>query len=256
MVDVFHYHEISESTHRLMNPISMDKLLEIGDRCELQHGDRHLDLACGKGEMLCQYALRYGTVGRGIDIYAPLIEIARQRAAELGVHETVSLEEGDASHSLDGEASYELVSCVGATWIGGGLIGTLEIMTRYAKPDAWLLVGEVYWAVPPSAALAAHLGGPDEFADLGGTLDRFEAAGVELVDMALSNADEWDRYSASQWRNVARWLDAHPDDPIAADLGAERDTSRRQYLTAERGVLGWGVFVGQRTSSSRAGGVA
>lgn len=61
--------------------------------------------------------------------------------------------------------------------------------------------------------------------------------------MVLASHDDWDRYAASQWLNVARWLDANPDDPEADDVRAIRDESRRDYLARDRPRLGWGVFV-------------
>jgi SAM-dependent methyltransferase len=242
MIDVHQYHRISESTHGIMNPLAPERLMLMGEACRLDSSSRILDLACGKGEMLCQFAARFGVTGVGVDIYGPLIADARARAVELGVADRVELVEGDAANPLD-VGHFGVVSCLGASWIGGGLAGTLQIMLRHAEPRAWLLVGEVYWARPPSAELAARYGQP--FADLAGTLDIFESAGVDLVEMVLTNDDDWDRYAASQWLNVANWLDANPDHPDAAAVRAERDESRRRYLTDERGTLGWGVFVGR-----------
>ena len=64
MVSVFRYHEISESSHRIMNPLSVDKLRLLGDVCRIAKGTRLLDLACGKGEMLCLFARDLGTSDR------------------------------------------------------------------------------------------------------------------------------------------------------------------------------------------------
>ena len=89
-------------------------------------------------------------------------------------------------------------------------------MLRHAEPRAWLPVGEVYRALPPSAELAARY--EQSFADLAGTLDVFGSAGVDLVEMVLTNDDDWDRYTASQWLNVANWLDNNPDHPDAATV--------------------------------------
>ncbi|HEV8063665.1 MAG TPA: hypothetical protein VGP46_02480, partial [Acidimicrobiales bacterium] len=125
------------------------------------------------------------------------------------------------------------------------LAGTLELMKQYVRPGGWLLVGEVYWARAPSEELVTRYG--QEFADLAGTLDVFEAAGVDLVEMVLTSDHDWDRYAASQWLNVADWLLAHPDDPDAADVRAERDESRRRYLSEERDTLRWGIFVGRQS---------
>lgn len=242
MIDVHRYHEISEATHRIMNPVPLENLMLVGEICQLAPGSRSLDLACGKGEMLCQYAARFGVTGVGVDIYPPVIADARARAIELRVDDRVEFFEGDASKALD-VGHFDVVSCLGASWIGGGLLGTLQIMQRHAAPRAWLLVGDVYWAHPPSNELATRYG--QTFADLAGTFEIFEMAGVDVLEMVLTSSDGWDRYTASQWLNVANWLDANPEHQDAAAVRAERDESRRRYVTDERGTLGWGVFVGR-----------
>ena len=243
MVSVHRYHEISESSHRIMNPLSLEKLLLVADICHIGSASRMLDLASGKGEMLCQLAAKFGSTGIGVDIHPPVVADARARAQEVGVAGTVDFIEGDVAEVQDLGAPFDVVSCIGATWIGNGLAGTLALMKRWVKPGGWILVGEVYWAEPPSAELAMRYG--QEFADLAGTLDIFEAAGLDLTEMVLASSDDWDRYTASQWLNVSDWLHSNPDDPDAAEVRETRDRSRRQYLSEERGRLGWGVFVGR-----------
>ena len=93
MVSVFRYHEISESSHRIMNPLSVDKLRLLGDVCRIAKGTRLLDLACGKGEMLCLFARDLGASGVGVDIHAPHLADARARATELGVDRAVTFVE-------------------------------------------------------------------------------------------------------------------------------------------------------------------
>jgi len=243
MVNVFRYHEISESSHRILNPLSFDKVLLLGDICRIAKGTRLLDLACGKGEMLCIFARDLGALGVGIDIHAPHLADARARATELGVERAVTFIEGDAGDPPELGGGFDIVSCIGATWIGGGLSGTLELMRQRVVPGGWLLVGEVYWAEPPPPHVKQKYATGQGFADLAGTLDRFEAADLELVEMVLASPEDWDRYAASQWLNVSNWLAANPDDSEAPEILEERNTSRRDYLADERRCLGWGVFV-------------
>jgi SAM-dependent methyltransferase len=243
MVSAFRYHEISESSHRIMNPLSLDKLLLLGDICRVGQGTRLLDLACGKGEMLCLFAGNLGATGVGIDLYAPFLADARARAAELGIEGAITLIEADAADPPDLGGRFDVVSCIGATWIGGGLSGTLGLMEQWVAPSGWLLVGEVYWAETPPDHVKQKYETGQEFADLAGTLDRFDAAGVDLIEMVLASSDDWDRYAASQWLNVSDWLVANPDDADASEVRKQRDASRRDYLTDERRCLGWGVFV-------------
>src|SRR5262249_43250033 len=101
------FHEISEANHRILNPFTEDKLMLLGENCRLQPGMTQLDLCCGKGEMLCQWAQRWGITGVGVDISTVFLEAARQRAAELKVADKIQFVQQDAatypqpSHSFD-----------------------------------------------------------------------------------------------------------------------------------------------------------
>lgn len=239
------HHEIAESRHRILNPITEDKLMLLGEICRPQPGRRHLDLACGKGELLARWAQKYGTGGIGVDLSEVFLTAARERAAELGVSERVSFVHGDAADYKAEPAAFDVVSCLGATWIGGGLAGTIALMRPALREGGLMLVGEPYWTEPaPEAALEAIGAGPDDFTSLVGTLERFEAAGMELLEMVLADGDSWDRYAAEQWFAISDWLrDAPADHPDAPDMRAFLAHARRTHLEWNRRYLGWGVFV-------------
>ena len=238
------FHEIAETHHRILNPFTEEQLDLLGRVCGLRAGMRQLDLACGKAEMLCRWARDHGVVGVGVDISTVFLEAARRRAVELGVAESVTLVQTDAGQYPRETHEYDVVSCIGATWIGNGLRGTLDRMRRALKPGGLLLVGEPYWIEPPPAAAYGELGvGVDDFVSLDGTLDRLEAAGLELVEMVLASLEGWDRYEAPQWMAIHEHLAAHPDDPDAAALRDFARASRRSYFRYGRRYLGWGVFV-------------
>ena len=74
---------IRESSHRIRNPFTSDKLATLGQSLSPRPGTRMLDLACGTGEMLCTWARDYQTTGTGIDISTVFIAAARARAVEL-----------------------------------------------------------------------------------------------------------------------------------------------------------------------------
>ncbi len=233
------FHEIAESRHRILNPITDDKLDLLGEICRIQDGHRQLDLACGKAEMLSRWSARYGLTGVGVDISQVFLAAARERAAELGVTDRLTFVQGDAG-AYRTEETFDLVSCIGATWIGGGLTGTLDLMRPALRPDGLALVGECYWiGDPPAEALKAYEG----FTTLAGTDDRFEAAGFELVEMVLANPDSWDRYVASQWLTLSDWLRDNPDDPEEPEIREFLRAARRTHLEYGRQHLGWGVFV-------------
>ncbi len=240
------FHEISEGSHHILNPFTEAQLLLLGDICGPDVATRQLDLCCGKAELLCQWARRYGLHGVGVDISPVFLEAARQRVAELGVEDQVTLVHADAASYPIAAGAFDIVSCLGATWIGGGLVGTLELMKPGLKDgSSLLLVGEPYWTEPPPPeAVEVFAGGdPALFAGLDSIKQRFDSVGLELVEMVLADHHGWDRYAAAQWMTVSDWLRDHPDDPDAPALRRWIDDARRDYLAFGRRYLGWGVFV-------------
>lgn len=237
------YAEVAEAGLPILNPLSFEKLLLLGELAELQAGMRQLDLACGKGEMLCQYAARFSITGVGIDIHPPFIDIARDRAAELGVADDLEFRLGDASaHGIG--SRFEVVSCIGATWIGGGFGGVIELMKRSLTSSGCLLIGDVFVeGEAPGDVDARYKGALRGILDLGGILDQAEAAGLQLTEMVLATREDWDRYSSRQWASAHSWLRRNPDHPDAEGIRDWTDRGRRAYLSDERNWLNWGVFV-------------
>lgn len=239
------FHEIAETYHRILNPFTDEKLILLGHIMGLQPGIAILDLACGKGEMLCRWAQVFGTVGVGVDLSHSFTAAARERALELGVDKTVEFIQGEASTYPQPDHQFDVVSCLGASWIGGGLVGTLELMKCALRDEhSLLLVGEPYWIdVPPFDAYEELDVKVDEFETLEGTLDRFEMAGLDLLEMVLADGNDWDRYAAAQWMTVKNWLRDNPDDPDAEALREWITQDQRAYLKYSRRYFGWGVFV-------------
>jgi SAM-dependent methyltransferase len=238
------FHEIAETYHRILNPFTEDQLMLLGEICHLHPGMKQLDLACGKAEMLCRWVQQYDISGVGVDISSVFLDAAKKRAAELGVTERLRFVQGDAGKYPQATHDFDVVSCIGATWIGNGLAGTLQLMTPALKPGGLLLIGEPYWIEPPPETAYAAMGvGKDDYVSLDNTLDRFESVGMRLVEMVLANHFGWDRYEAPRWMAVDDFLCSNPDDPDAPALTEWISNNRRVYLKYGRRYLGWGVFV-------------
>lgn len=239
------FHEIAEAHHRIQNPLTESGLMLLGESCGLEKGMRLLDLACGKGELLARWALAYGIGGVGVDISEVFILAAQERAYELDVGDQLIFVVDDAADYPQDFHQFDVVCCMGATWIGGGLLGTLSLMRPALKAGGGLLVvGEPYWREPPSDDVCAALSvAADTFASLEGTLDRFESLGLELVEMVLADTGTWDRYEAKQWMAVHQWLKENTDDPDVDELQRWVARNRRAYLTYGRRYMGWGAFV-------------
>jgi SAM-dependent methyltransferase len=244
------FFEIAEANVRIHNPINEEKLMQLGAICRPTSQTTMLDLACGAGELLCLWSATYGMSGIGIDLSEVFTADARRRAAELKVSDRVTIIQGDAARSAtllpELAQHFDIVSCVGASWIGGGLVGTLKLMRPFLKsaPNSLMLAGEPFWSEPPTAEAMAALESPgDLYCDLPDTVKRFNEAGYKVLHWVAANLDTWDEYQNHWWMNIERWLRENPNDPDAAELKRWGEVSKQNYLRYERRYLGWATFV-------------
>ena len=231
---------IRERNHRIHNPFTAEKLATLGQAIRLRPETTVLDLACGSGEMLCTWSRDHGITGTGVDISTVFVDAARARAVELGVDDRVTFIHGDATGYV-ASPPVDIAACVGATWIGAGVAGTITLLERSIRPDGLLLVGEPFWRIdPPDQATieGCYASTKEDFFDLPGLVALFGQLGWDVVEMVLADEDSWDRYVAAQWFTVRSWLDANPDDELAADFRAELDSAPLRYVRYLRPYLG------------------
>ena len=153
-MDLDRRHTVRETSHRILNPFTSEKLATLGAALFLPPGARVLDLASGKGELLCTWARDHGISGVGVDISTAFVAAARARAEELGVGDRVRFEHADAS-SYSAADPVDVACCIGATWIGGGVPGTLDLLESSLRPGGLVLVGEPFWRRDPSGGGAS-----------------------------------------------------------------------------------------------------
>ncbi|MCL2467573.1 MAG: methyltransferase domain-containing protein [Micrococcales bacterium] len=242
-MDIPRIFTVREADHRIHNPITADKLALLGRALHLEPGMTALDLASGSGEMLCTWARDHGLGGTGVDLCAVFTEQARARAVELGVGDRVRFVHADAAGYVT--EPVDLAACVGATWIGGGVAGTVELLARSLRPGGLMLIGEPYWRRPPpdpETVEACEATSVDDWLDLPGQLSQFGDLGYDVVEMVLADQDSWDRYTAAQWFTMRTWLEANPDDELADQVRDELRDEPARYARSTREYVGWGVF--------------
>ena len=243
-MDIPRIFTITESAHRIHNPFTPEKLATLGAALRLEPGARLLDLGSGSGEMLCTWARDHGITGVGIDMSRLFTEQAKLRAEELGVADRVEFIHGDAVGYVAAE-KVDVAACLGATWIGGGVVGTIELLAKSLRSGGIILIGEPYWLrLPPTDDVARECdaGSISDFLMLPDLLASFGDLDYDVVEMVLADQEGWDRYEAAKWLTMRRWLEANPDDDFAKEVRARLTLEPERYAAYTREYLGWGVF--------------
>ncbi|MEN3929765.1 methyltransferase domain-containing protein [Microvirga sp. W0021] len=243
-MDIPRIFNITESAHRIHNPFTAEKLATLGAALRLEPEMRLLDLGSGSGEMLCTWSRDYGITGVGVDMSQLFSEQAKRRAEELGVTDRVSFIHNDAAGFM-AEEKVDVAACLGATWIGGGVAGSIALLEKSLRPEGIILIGEPYWVKKPSSddvAKGCLAGSVSDFLLLPDLVASFGDLGYDVVEMVLADREGWDRYEAAKWFTMRRWLKENPNDELAKEIRKTLTSEPVRYATYTREYLGWGAF--------------
>ena len=240
------YYVVAEAEHELQNPTSEEKIVLLGRRLGLRPGSRVLDIASGRGGPALLLARETGCTVRGIEISPDFHAVAVERAEEAGVADRVSFELGNAADASLEPLAYDAALCLGASFVYGGLVQTIDALEPAVRPGGFVVVGEPYWKRLPLPTDYEDRGDP--WTTLEGTVVMFETTGIPVVSVIASSEDDWDRYETLHWLAVERWLSESQGDPDAEEIRRRHESSKRTYLRHGREHLGWAIFVGRKPS--------
>ena len=244
-MDQWKYFDITHREHVFCNPMSVEKFEELIALLRLEPRAQVLEIATGKGEFIIRLAERYEIEGTGIDLSPYHISDAEKKRKERVPDANLTFLEMDgANYKPDKSEIFDLVACIGASWIYGGHKETLKALKEMTAPGSWVVVGEPYWRQEPAAEYLEAIG--EERRSFGMHYENGEVGqelGLELVYTLVSNPDDWDRYEGLQWYAATEWADEHPDDPDTGELLKRVGENRANYLRWGRDTIGWSIYV-------------
>lgn len=242
--DIWKYYAITHADHVVCNPLGIERLEALTATLGLD-GDSHvLDIACGKGEVLCRLAERHGLSGIGVDLSPFAIDDARARASRSPASDRLQFVVADGTrYAPPGGTSFNLALCLGASWIFDGFRGTIRALRSALDGPGTVLIGEPFWTQPPSPEyLAAADLEASTFLTHQGNLTAAEAEGSRVEAVLVSTLEEWDRYEGMQWVAAERYAAANPTDPDLATILEKVARSREAYRRWGRDQVGWAVY--------------
>jgi ubiquinone/menaquinone biosynthesis C-methylase UbiE len=236
----FEFFATIERYHTFQNPTSEEKLDLAIDYCAIRDGMQILDVGCGKGWLLRRLAKRFDVRITGLEINPIFAAEARRLAASAGLSDRIQIVEGPALEFRPEPGSFDVVTCIGASFALGGFEPALDWMLRSAHPGGTIAIGEVF---------AKLLSLPDDLPSNRGyearslwtTVEKMRARGLMPRGIVESSIDDWNRYHSLHWQASLDFALANPDRPEAERLL----DSKGQWcdLEFDGRVIGWAIFV-------------
>ena len=252
-MELWKFFDITHREHTLCNPMSVDKFDELIALLRLDHGDRVLEIATGKGEFIIRLAEHYDIEGIGVDLSPYCISDAKEKSRQRIPNARLSFVEMDgADYKPEAKESFDLVACIGASWIYSGYRNTLKALNDMAAPRSWVIVGEPYWRREPKTDFLEAIGEkPNAYGTHYENAKVGQALGLKLVYTLVSNQDDWDRYEGLQWYAAEEWASENPNDADVEEVLKRVRDNKENYLKWGRETFGWAIYVFKKEINKR-----
>ena len=231
-LDKWKFHDIRHRGLVLCNPMNEEKFEKLCQLFRLKQGERVLDIACGKGEFLVRLAELYGITGVGVDISPYCIEESLERKRNRVPNSHIEFMEMDgAEYKPESNDSFDLATCIGASWVFGGYRGTLRFLKRMTKPGGLMAVGEPFWLKEPREEyLKVENLKKEQFGTHCENVNVGEEEGLTCLYTIVSSHDDWDHYETFQWWAVDTYVRTNPEDPDNQELLEKTRREKESYL--------------------------
>jgi SAM-dependent methyltransferase len=243
-MDIWKFYAVTHRDHLVMNPTSEAKTDEFISLLPLKPNARVLDIASGKGEQLLRIIEKHNATGIGVDISPYEIKNANQRATSRNLQDRVEFVEGDGAKLEVEPHSFDLAMCLGASWVWGGHLGTIEALKQRVVPGGLIVLGEPYKLKDPEAD---YIEAEPEFAKSlvshAENVAIAQQAGLKLLYSIVSDHNDWDRYEGLRLRAAELYAEENSNDPDAAEILTRQRAEHDTYIKYGRDTLGWAIYM-------------
>jgi ubiquinone/menaquinone biosynthesis C-methylase UbiE len=244
-MDKWFYYGVTHRLHTYCNPVSEEGVGELEEVLDLSPSMRVLDIASGLGEMLVGFAERHGISGVGVDLSPQFLERAKERLARATSDVDVEFVLADgAAYCAETDERFDVVMCIGASWIWEGYEGTMRAMLKAVKPGGLIVTGEPFWREdPPDEYLEIEELKAEDFTTPHEYLEQVAAMGPALLWMRAASQQEWDRYEMLQTASFDAFARENPEHPELEAVRGKLMPSKDAYLRWGRECLGFALWV-------------
>ncbi len=252
-MDMWFYYDVTHQLHTYCNPIAAQKVDELIRILDLQPNDRILDIACGFGQLLITLASKHEIQGIGVDASPYAIKAAHHRKQAHVPHADITFihERGENYHlpsandtDQNTDPRFDVVMCIGASWIWHGYEGTINALKNFCKPDGLIVIGQPHWITEPSTAyLESQDFTRDEFHTLHENTTIAKANGLDLIYLTVSTQQDWDQYESLQVAALDRFARAEPNHPDLNEISQKVKQGYEDYLHWGRNTFGFATYI-------------
>lgn len=222
---------------RICNPMSHGDVDRVVELLEPAPGESVLDIACGHGELLIRMAELAPVRGVGVDLSPWVLQRARQEAARRIPDGSVRWMLGNA-HDLPGER-YDIVTCIGASWIWHGFAGTLAAMAERLDAGGRIAIADLRLRNGVDLSEILETYGRVLTAEEQGVA--LEEHGFEVIERLDPGMESWNAYQQRIAESAADWQLTHPGEE-AARFVSEQVRWRRDHERDQQ-FLTWSVWI-------------
>jgi cyclopropane fatty-acyl-phospholipid synthase-like methyltransferase len=181
-------------------------IVEAVQALRLPKTARVLDLGCGKGATSIEIAQTLGLEVVGVDLFAPFIELCRERAAEAGVADHCTFQCADILKLADEIEPADVAIFAALGDVLGPLDATIGVIRRLVKPGGYMIISDDFLEEEAPTSLPSY----DEYVSYEETLRRLQSHGDTLAREIIEPDTEEEDEGALIRRRALALAEKHP----------------------------------------------